>query len=106
MEINEEIETLIVLQSELSNLDASPQLLARCFSGHVFCIGGSNTADAVDKRAVGPWNGPPNDNDGITFVIADIELGGKRGMVALVSMNGLVSLFSSSGEKQWDFQVC
>ncbi|CAI5743548.1 unnamed protein product [Peronospora destructor] len=80
MEINEEVETLIVLQSEF-------------------------TVDADDKRAIVPWNGPPNDNDGITFVVADIELGGKRGMVALVSMNGLVSLFSSSGEKHWDFQL-
>ncbi|RQM18534.1 hypothetical protein DD237_001698 [Peronospora effusa] len=105
MEMNEEVEALIVLQSELSNLNTSPQLLARCFSGRVFCIGGSNTADANDKRAIVPWNGLPNDNDGITFVVADIELGGKRGMVALVSMNGLVSLFASSGEKQWEFQL-
>ncbi|KAG7386858.1 hypothetical protein PHYPSEUDO_015168 [Phytophthora pseudosyringae] len=97
MEINGEIETLIVLQSASANPDASPRLLARCFSGEVFCVS--------DKRDVVPWDGPPNENDGITFVVGDIELGGERGMNALVSMSGLVSLFSSSGERQWDFQL-
>ncbi|CAH0515676.1 unnamed protein product [Peronospora belbahrii] len=105
VEINEEIETLIMLQSDLQNPDASPRVLARCFSGHIFCIDRSSEANAVDKQTVVPWNSPLHDNDGITFVVPDIELGGKRGMVALVSMNGLVSLFSSLGERQWDFQL-
>ncbi|KAF1789371.1 Integrin-alpha FG-GAP repeat-containing protein 2 [Phytophthora cactorum] len=101
-EINGEIETLIVLHSKA---DASPRLLARCFSGEVFSISGPNVEDPVDKRDVVPWDGPPRENEGIIFVVGDIELGGERGMNALVSMNGLVSLFSSSGERQWDFQL-
>ncbi|KAJ8523994.1 hypothetical protein ON010_g17124 [Phytophthora cinnamomi] len=104
MEVNGEIETLLVLHSTLSNPDASPQLLARCFSGEVFCVRGPSAEETDDKREITPWNGPPHDTDGITFVVGDIELGGERGMVALVSMTGLVSLFSSSGERQWDFQ--
>ncbi|KAF1778837.1 Integrin-alpha FG-GAP repeat-containing protein 2 [Phytophthora cactorum] len=83
-EINGEIETLIVLHSKA---DASPRLLARCFSGEVFSISGPNVEDPVDKRDVVPWDGPPRENEG------------ERGMNALVSMNGLVSLFSSSGER-------
>ncbi|KAG3111929.1 hypothetical protein PI124_g9481 [Phytophthora idaei] len=102
LEINGEIETLIVLHSKA---DASPRLLARCFSGEVFSISGPNVEDPVDKRDIVPWDGPPRENEGITFVVGDIELGGERGMNALVSMNGLVSLFSSSGERQWDFQL-
>ncbi|KAE9018835.1 hypothetical protein PR003_g13407 [Phytophthora rubi] len=105
MEINGEIETLLVLHSTLSNPDAAPQLLARCFSGEVVCIHGPSAEKSIDKREITPWNGPPRDTDGITFVVGDIELGGERGMVALVSMTGLVSLFSSSGERQWDFQL-
>lgn len=105
MEINDEIETLLVLHSTQSNPDAAPQLLARCFSGEVFCIRGPSAEEPADKREITPWNGPPHDRDGITFVVGDIELGGERGMIALVSMTGLVSLFSSSGERQWDFQV-
>ncbi|KAG3173449.1 hypothetical protein PC128_g18287 [Phytophthora cactorum] len=101
-EINGEIETLIVLHSKAY---ASPRLLARCFSGEVFSISGPNVEDPVDKRDVVPWDGPPRENEGIIFVVGDIELGGERGMNALVSMNGLVSLFSSSGERQWDFQL-
>ncbi|KAG6580212.1 uncharacterized protein IUM83_15817 [Phytophthora cinnamomi] len=105
MEVNGEIETLLVLHSTLSNPDASPQLLARCFSGEVFCVRGPSAEETDDKREITPWNGPPHDTDGITFVVGDIELGGERGMIALVSMTGLVSLFSSSGERQWDFQL-
>lgn len=99
MEINGEIETLIVLHSKT---DASPRLVARCFSGEVYSISGSSHGD---KRAIVPWEGPPCETEGVTFVVGDIELGGERGMNALVSMNGLVSLFSSSGERQWDFQL-
>lgn len=99
MEINGEIETLIVTQQK------SLQLLARCFSGEVFSIGGPAADGPNDKRKIVPWAGPPTGNDGITFVVCDIELAGERGMNALVSMNGLVSLFSASGERQWDFQL-
>ncbi|KAL3665343.1 hypothetical protein V7S43_009382 [Phytophthora oleae] len=99
MEINVEIETLIVPQQK------SPQLLARCFSGEVFCVDGLTADGPIDKRKIAPWDGPPTGNDGITFVVCDIELAGGRGMNALVSMNGLVSLFSATGERQWDFQL-
>ncbi|KAK1928641.1 KICSTOR complex protein ITFG2 [Phytophthora citrophthora] len=99
MEINDEIETLIIPQQN------SPQLLARCFSGDVFSIGGPTADPPIDKRKIAPWDGPPTGNDGITFVVCDIALAGERGMNALVSMNGLVSLFSASGERQWDFQL-
>ncbi|KAL4157294.1 hypothetical protein PRNP1_006317 [Phytophthora ramorum] len=105
MEITGEVEKLIVVHSTLSNPDAGPQLLVRCFSGEVFCISDPSEEGPVDKRDVVAWNGPPHDKDGTTFIVGDIELGGERGMAALVSMNGLVSLFSSSGERQWDFQL-
>ncbi|GMF13395.1 unnamed protein product [Phytophthora lilii] len=105
LEISDEVESLLVLRSTLMSPDAPPRVLARCFSGEVFCIGGPNPEGPLAKRSLAPWDGPPHGNDGITFVVGDIELGGERGMVALVSMNGLVSLFSSSGERQWDFQV-
>ncbi|ETI52234.1 hypothetical protein, variant 4 [Phytophthora nicotianae CJ01A1] len=99
MEIDDEIETLIVLRPKA---DTSPQLLARCFSGEVYSISGLNVED---KREIVSWDGPPRENEGVTFVVGDIELGAEQGMNALVSMNGLVSLFSSSGERQWDFQL-
>uniref|UniRef100_H3H570 Uncharacterized protein n=1 Tax=Phytophthora ramorum TaxID=164328 RepID=H3H570_PHYRM len=105
MEITGEVEKLIVVHSTLSNPDAGPQLLVRCFSGEVFCISDPSEEGPVDKRDIVAWNGPPHDKDGTTFIVGDIELGGERGMAALVSMNGLVSLFSSSGERQWDFQL-
>ena len=105
MEIDDEIEKLIVVQPELLDSDASTHLLIRCFSGRVFCLNGPSTSGAAHKRKIVPWNGPPTSDNGMTFVIADIELNRARGMVALVSMSGLVSLFSSSGEKQWDYQV-
>uniref|UniRef100_A0AAV1U7C0 Uncharacterized protein n=1 Tax=Peronospora matthiolae TaxID=2874970 RepID=A0AAV1U7C0_9STRA len=105
MEIDDEVEKLIVVQPELLDSDASPQLLVRCFSGRVFCLSGPSTLGAAHKREIVPWNGPLTSGDGMTFVVADIELNGSRGMVALVSMCGLVSLFSSSGEKQWDYQL-
>ncbi|ETN12859.1 hypothetical protein, variant 2 [Phytophthora nicotianae INRA-310] len=99
MEIDDEIETLIVLRPKA---DTSPQVLARCFSGEVYSISGLNVED---KREIVSWDGPPRENEGVTFVVGDIELGAEQGMNALVSMNGLVSLFSSSGERQWDFQL-
>lgn len=105
LEVGEEIESLLVLHSTFENPDAPPQLLARCFSGGAFCISAPSTDGPLDKRAVDPWDGPPNDIEGITYVVADVELGGARGMVAVVSMTGLVSLFSSSGERQWDVQL-
>ncbi|CEG47996.1 Quinonprotein alcohol dehydrogenase-like superfamily [Plasmopara halstedii] len=99
LEINGEIEALIVLPA---TSDTPTRVLARCFSGAVFSIAGPNNEGV---RNVGPWNGPKADNDSVTFVVNDIELGGKRGMNALVSLNGLVSLFSSSGQKLWEIQL-
>ncbi|KAG2523252.1 hypothetical protein BBO99_00000253 [Phytophthora kernoviae] len=105
LEISNEIESLLVLHSTLSNPDASSQLLARCFSGEVFCIKSPSTNSPLGKRDVVPWSGPPHDKLGVTFIVGDIELGGHRDMVAIVSMTGLVSLFSSTGERQWDVQL-
>jgi hypothetical protein len=105
MEITGEVETMLVVHSTVSSPDAAPQLLARCFSGEVFSIRSSSAEGAHDKREIVPWGGPRQDIDGITFLVGDIDMGGQRGMTATASMTGLISLFSSSGERQWDVQV-
>ncbi|CAI5710075.1 unnamed protein product [Hyaloperonospora brassicae] len=105
MEIDDEVEKLIVVQPKLSSSNASTQLLVRCFSGRVFCLIGPSTSETTNKREIVPWSGPPATDDSITFVVTDIEMNEARDMVALVSVSGLVSLYSSSGEKQWDYQL-
>ncbi|TDH71410.1 hypothetical protein CCR75_008591 [Bremia lactucae] len=99
VEISVEIESLIALPAAI---DAPARLLARCFSGDIFQI---DKIHSDDTRTTSRWNGPQFDSSGITFVVGGIELEMVKGLTALVSINGLVSLFSSSGQKQWDFQV-
>ncbi|KAI9907667.1 hypothetical protein PsorP6_003302 [Peronosclerospora sorghi] len=105
MEIKEEIEALFEWPSDSSNPDVSSQLFARCSSGKFFSIRGQSSANAFHTQHINLLDGPPHDDDGITFVVGDIALDDERGMIALVSMNGLVSMLSSSGERKWSFQL-
>ncbi|RLN52458.1 hypothetical protein BBJ28_00007670 [Nothophytophthora sp. Chile5] len=104
-EIAGEIESLLVLQEASADSDGSPQLLARCISGEVFRVSGSHADGALDKRDIVLWNSAVHDQHDVTFVACNVELGGQRGMSAHASITGLLSLFSSSWERQWDVQV-
>lgn len=103
-EIKREIESFQLLKATAAN-SSSQKLLIRCTSGEIFRV--ATLSEQQKKRTVQSWKGPVHDDD-VAYIVDGVQNPSSddgQPQIALASVAGKITLFSSAHEKQWTMKV-